>query len=203
MMDVSTPSAYTALVNRYGAPLGVEEARTHWGALVRAAREGRTTLITREHWEWAALVPMSEVTGPMMGLPTWPATSARAKLGDLVRQAGRPSGSAILLTRHRTPIAALCPADSLAPRPVPPDLLDAEALLRDGAQIVLRFGPERTGRLDDDGAAAAGPVEPVYHASVRGPAGIEVAAGSGAGINEALQSLRPHHRPGITDHPSL
>ncbi|MEV1175237.1 hypothetical protein, partial [Nonomuraea sp. NPDC049784] len=102
MIDAERPP-YDELVARHGAPLGVEDARARWGALVSGARSGATTLITRERWEWAALVPLSEVSGMLSGLPVLSLSTARGKLGDLVRQVAQPyDETPVLLTRHRT-----------------------------------------------------------------------------------------------------
>ncbi|MFD8534142.1 hypothetical protein ACFV0L_42715 [Streptosporangium canum] len=197
MMDVDpVPPAYAPLTDRHGPPLGVEEARTRWGALVRAAQEGRTTLITRERWEWAALVPLAEVTGPMTGLPAWPLSGARAKLGDLVRHAAdRAGGTPLLLTRHRTPIAALIAANQLITRPAHGDRLDADALLYDGCEITLRFDPGQTGRADESGDTLDEPTDPCYVATARDRRGEVVATGAGDSIAEALLCLTPPHRP--------
>jgi len=167
--EPATP--YTELVARLGPPLGVEEARAQWGRLVRAAQEGATTPITRERWEWAALIPLSEVSGPLTGLPALPLSTVRRKLGDLVRQAAQPYESGpVLLTRHRTPVAALVGARHLADRP----RLTPEDLLRDGHTILLTHLPG-----------------PAYSAVARDPDGSPIATGQGDSVNEALRRLRP------------
>lgn len=169
MMDV-VPAEYRELVLQAGMPLGVEDARAQWGRLVRAAQSGDVTLITRERWEWAALVPVSAVAGPFAGLPVLPLSTARRKLGDLVRQAGQPHEDLpLLLTRHRTPVVALVAARVLAARRHGPT---AEELLSAGHTIVLGHAP--------------GPGGPVYRAVASDGDGNEVAAGSGASVREAL-----------------
>ncbi|MEV0201063.1 type II toxin-antitoxin system prevent-host-death family antitoxin [Nonomuraea sp. NPDC050691] len=171
------PSARAELVARFGAPLGVEEARAHWGRLVRAAQDGDTTLLTRERWEWAALIPVSGVSGPLTGLAAVPLSTARRKLGDLVRQATLPYGDGpLLLTRHRTPVAALIAARHVAGREVREHRLVPEDLLRDGHTILLSRLPEAD--------------RPAYAAVVRDPDGADVAAGDGGSIDEALRRLR-------------
>jgi antitoxin (DNA-binding transcriptional repressor) of toxin-antitoxin stability system len=168
-----TPTVYTELVARLGPPLGVEEARVHWGRLVRAAQDGHTTLITRERWEWAALVPLSGVPGPLTGLPALPLSTVRRKLGDLVRQAAQPSDSGpMLLTRHRNPVAALVSAHHLADRRE--HRLAPEDLLRDGNTILLTQLPG-----------------PAYSAVARDSDGNPIATGLGESVNEALRRLRP------------
>ena len=177
--DATTPPAYTELVDRLGPPVGVEDARARWGELVRAAENGRTTLITRERWEWAALVPIAEVSPN--GLPHLPLSRARSKLGDLVRLVALPSGTGEVLTRHRRPVAALISAHNVAGPPSPKRRLTAEHLLHDGHTITLRFDPAQ-----DDLMA-----EPAFHAVVLDSQGDEVAAGTGASITEALLHLAP------------
>jgi antitoxin (DNA-binding transcriptional repressor) of toxin-antitoxin stability system len=179
MSDATTPPAYTELVDRLGPPVGVEDARARWGELVRAAENGRTTLITRERWEWAALVPIAEVSPN--GLPHLPLSRARSKLGDLVRMVALPSGTGEVLTRHRRPVAALISAQNVAGPPSPKRRLTAEHLLYDGHTITLRFDPAQ-----DDLMA-----EPAFHAVVLDSQGGEVAAGTGASITETLLHLAP------------
>ncbi|MFD1545337.1 type II toxin-antitoxin system prevent-host-death family antitoxin [Nonomuraea guangzhouensis] len=164
-------TSYTELVARLGTPLGVEEARAQWGRLVRAAQDGETTPITRERWEWAALIPISEVSGPLTGLPTLALSTVRRKLGDLVRQAAQPYDSGpVILTRHRTPVAALVGARHLVDRsrPAPEDLL------RDGHTILLTHLTQS-----------------VYSAVAHEPDGKPIASGQGNSVNEALRRLRP------------
>lgn len=169
MID-TVPSEYRELVAQVGMPLGVEDARAQWGRLIQAAQNGDVTLITRERWEWAAITPVSAVTGPFAGLPVLPLSTARRKLGDLVRQAGQPyEDLPLLLTRHRTPVAALLAARVLAAErhgPTP------EELLSSGHTIVLGH--------------ASGPEGPVYSAVARDGDGNEVAVGSGGSVREAL-----------------
>lgn len=135
------PLPYGELEARYGAPVGVEDARARWGSLVRAAGDGAVTLITRERWEWAALVPLSQVSGVLSGLPVLPLSTARAKLGDLVRQIAQPYDEGlVLLARHRRPVAALVAARRLLARPAARRQV-AEALLSEGHTITLAGGP--------------------------------------------------------------
>ncbi|GAA2829144.1 hypothetical protein GCM10020220_017550 [Nonomuraea rubra] len=166
------PAAYEALRDRFGTPLGVEEARAQWGSIVRAARSGITTLITRERYEWAALIPLSEVYGLTTGLPVVSLSTARGRLGDLVRQTAGPYDEGpVLLTRHRTPVAALIAAPRLLDRPARRGP-DADLLLARGHTITLARGP-----LDGITAIA------------RDRDGHEVAAGSGRDAATALRSL--------------
>ncbi|PZG07345.1 hypothetical protein C1J01_40875 [Nonomuraea aridisoli] len=172
MIDMERPS-FDELEARYGPPVGVEDARARWGSLVRAARDGTTTLITRERWEWAALVPLSQVSGVLSGLPVLSLSTARAKLGDLVRQAAQPYDEGpVLLTRHRSPVAALISARRLLGRPATRRRPAAEELLAEGRTITLAGGP--LGGIT---------------AIARDRDGEVVATGSGDTAAEALRSL--------------
>ncbi|NBE94772.1 type II toxin-antitoxin system prevent-host-death family antitoxin [Nonomuraea sp. KC401] len=172
MIDTERP-AYDELVARLGVPLGVEDARARWGSLVREARSGTTTLITRERWEWAALVPLSAVPGVLSGLPLVPLSTARAKLGDLVRQVAHPyEHEPVLLSRHRRPVAALVAAAGLTDGSAPRTLPTADVMLLGGGTIVLA--------LDAHGRITA---------SVRDQEGAEVALGTGDSIEQALDAL--------------
>ncbi|MEQ4721579.1 type II toxin-antitoxin system prevent-host-death family antitoxin [Nonomuraea sp. B19D2] len=164
---------YDELEARYGAPLGVEDARARWGALVGDAMSGATTLITRERWEWAALVPLSEVSGMLSGLPVVSLSTARGKLGELVRQVAQPyDETPVLLTRHRTPVAALIAARRLLDRPGPRRPADPDALLQAGHTITLALDSwERV------------------IATARDQDGNEIAVGSSGSAAGALRSL--------------
>lgn len=183
MIHIERPS-YDELVARLGVPVAVEEARARWGSLIDAAGNGHTTLITRERWEWAALVPLSKVGGVWGGLPLVPLSTARSKLGDLVRQAADPyDDEPVLLARHRTPVAALIAARLLLARPASTRRPDADALLAGGHVITL----------------SRDPVGGLVVAIARDQGGEEIAAGSGRGAAEALRSLSgppgPHPDP--------
>ncbi|SDI42702.1 type II toxin-antitoxin system Phd/YefM family antitoxin [Nonomuraea jiangxiensis] len=172
MINTDRPS-YDELEARFGPPAGVEDARARWSSLVKAAANGGITLITRERWEWAALVPLSEVSGVLSGLPLVPLSTARSKLGDLVRQVAQPyEDSPVLLGRHRTPVAGLVAARRLLDRPGSRHRPGADGLLTDGATITLA-------RLADGAVAVV----------ARDRAGHEIAAGSGGDVNEALRAL--------------
>jgi prevent-host-death family protein len=172
MINMERPS-FDELEARYGPPVGVEDARAQWGTLVRAAKDGTTTLITRERWEWAALVPLSQVSGVLSGLPVLSLSTARAKLGDLVRQAAQPYDEGpVLLTRHRSPVAALISARRLLGRQAARRRPAAEELLAEGRTITLAGGP--LGGIT---------------AIARDRDGEVVATGSGDTVAEALRSL--------------
>lgn len=169
--------SYSELEARLGTPIGVEDARSQWAALVGAAEQGRVTLVTRERWEWAALVPLSKVPGLLSGLPVVSLSTARAKLGDLVRQVAQPyDDTPVLLARHRTPVAALVSATRLIERggpPVPPGGHPAEALLLDGCTVTLSRHPAGSG----------------FVAVARDSGGAEVAVGTGDTVEAALRTL--------------
>ncbi|MEV7012034.1 hypothetical protein [Streptosporangium sp. NPDC051022] len=192
MMDTPDriPARYVDLVALHGPALGVEQARPRWGPLVRAAEDGTPALITREHWEWAALVPLTEVAEPLAELPAWPLSEARAKLGTLVRQVTGLTYPAVLLTRHRTPVAALIDARRLAARPAPADRLAVEDLLRQGCEVTLSFDPGQDGWVSEDGDVLDEPYDPFYVAIARDHQGAEVATGYGDSVAEALLCLR-------------
>ncbi|MFI6922803.1 type II toxin-antitoxin system prevent-host-death family antitoxin [Nonomuraea spiralis] len=169
--------SYSELEARLGVPIGVEEARSSWGALVGAAGEGQVTLITRERWEWAALVPLSKVPGLLSGLPVVSLSTAKAKLGELVRQVAAPyDDTPVLLARHRTPVAALIAATRLlGPGPVEQaaPAADVEALLHRGCTVTLSLHSTGSGVI----------------AVARDRDGGEVAVGTGDGVEEALRAL--------------
>ncbi|MBN6053786.1 type II toxin-antitoxin system prevent-host-death family antitoxin, partial [Nonomuraea sp. RK-328] len=117
------------------------------------------------------------VSGPLTGLAALPLSTARRKLGDLVRQAALPyEDGPLLLTRHRTPVAALVAARYLADKAVREHRLVPEDLLRDGHTILLSRLP--------------GAADSVFSAVVRDADGADVAAGAGDTIDEALRRLR-------------
>ncbi|MGP3958030.1 hypothetical protein ACTWPT_18655 [Nonomuraea sp. 3N208] len=165
--------SYDELVELRGVPFSVEDARARWGSLVEGARNGRTAMITREHWEWAGLVPLSKVGGVWTGLPLVPVSIARSKLGELVRQVADPHGEPVLLGRHRTPVAGLVAAHVLLDRAAPSDHPAADALLIGGHTITLSHDP------------AEGLVLAVAHDQN----GAEASAGAGRNAREALRAL--------------
>ncbi|WP_188193274.1 hypothetical protein [Nonomuraea sp. SYSU D8015] len=172
MINPERPS-YDELVTLLGVPLSVEDARGRWGALVEEARNGGTVVITREGWEWAALVPLSKVGGVWSGLPLVPLSEARSKLGELVRQVADPYGEPVLLGRHRTPVAGLVSARVLLDGAAASAHPDADALLVGGHTITL----------------SRDPVEGLVAAVARDHDGAEVSAGAGRNAFEALRSL--------------
>ncbi|MGW2149422.1 type II toxin-antitoxin system prevent-host-death family antitoxin [Nonomuraea bangladeshensis] len=188
MINLKRPS-YEELVARLGTPVAVEDARARWGSLVDAAKNGQVTLITRERWEWAALVPLSRVAGVLSGLPVVPLSTARSKLGDLVRQVADPyDDEPVLLVRRRTPVAALVAARLLLEPPAAPRGPDADALLAGGHTVTLTLDP----------------VGGLIVAIARDADGTQVAAASGRDAAQALRSLagpppgQPDGSPGRT-----
>ncbi|MGP3959143.1 hypothetical protein ACTWPT_24360 [Nonomuraea sp. 3N208] len=182
MINAERPS-YDQLVALLGVPFSVEDARARWGSLVEEARNGRTIMITRERWQWAGLVPLSKVGGVWSGLPLVPVSTARSKLGDLIRQVADPYGEPVLLGRHRTPVAGLVAAHVLLDRAAPSDHPAADALLVGGHTIAL----------------SRDPVEGLVLAIARDQDGAEVSAGAGRNAREALRALAeppPWRQPG-------
>lgn len=182
MINTERPS-YDELVTLLGVPFSVEDARARWRSLVEEARNGDTVVITRERWQWAALVPLSKVGGMWSGLPLVPMSTARSKLGDLVRQVADPYGEPVLLGRHRTPVAGLVAAHVLLDRAAPSDHPVADALLVGGHNIVLSHDS----------------VEGRVVAVARDENGAEVSAGAGRNSREALRALAeppPWSQPG-------
>ncbi|MFC7584388.1 hypothetical protein ACFQYP_12105 [Nonomuraea antimicrobica] len=117
-------------------------------------------------------MPLSKVGGVWSGLPLIPVSTARSKLGDLVRQVTDPYGEPVLLGRHRTPVAGLIAAHALLD-PAPSDLPAADALLVGGHTVTLSFDP----------------VEGLALAVARDQDGGEVSAGAGRNAREALRAL--------------
>ncbi|MDP4505930.1 type II toxin-antitoxin system Phd/YefM family antitoxin [Nonomuraea turcica] len=182
MINAERPS-YDQLVTLLGVPFSVEDARARWGSLVEEARNGRTIMITRERWQWAGLVPLSKVGGVWSGLPLVPVSTARSKLGDLIRQVADPYGEPVLLGRHRNPVAGLVAAHVLLDKAAPSDHPAADALLVGGHTIAL----------------SRDPVEGLVLAVARDKDGAEVSAGAGRNAREALRALAeppPWRQPG-------
>ncbi|MEU9509935.1 type II toxin-antitoxin system Phd/YefM family antitoxin [Micromonospora sp. NPDC048170] len=188
-MDNTVPIGLRPLVERYGEPVDVEDARARWSALVTAAEAGAITLITRDRYQWAALVPINEVAEISPDLPTWPVSDARAKLGHLVGKVHNLDTRVQVLTRHRRPVAALIDPGALVDRPEPADRLPAETLLRDGYRIELVFEPGQPGRLDPDGAVLDEPEDWFYAANAYDNRDNVIAVGVGDTLGEALLRL--------------
>jgi antitoxin (DNA-binding transcriptional repressor) of toxin-antitoxin stability system len=183
------PPGFRPLVARYGPPVDVEDARARWAELVTAAESGTITLITRERWEWAALVPNSEVADFSADLPMWSVSTARAKLGHLVREVGRFDVKARVLTRHRRAVAALVDPAALIDRPEPAARLAAETLLEQGCRIELIFEPGQPGRVGPDGDVTEEPEERFYAANAYDNQDRVIAVGVGDTLGEALLRL--------------
>ncbi|MEV0217713.1 type II toxin-antitoxin system Phd/YefM family antitoxin [Micromonospora sp. ALFpr18c] len=178
---------FVDLVDRLGPPVPVEEARTQrWTELVAAAEAGTITLITRDGYEWAALVPLSEVAEPVAALPVWSLSEARNKLGQVVRES---HARAQVITRHRRPIAAVLDATVLVDRPAPAARIAAEALLQAGRRIVLQFDEGNPGRMGHDGDVVEEPEEQCYLATALDHDERTVAVGIGPSMGEALLRL--------------
>jgi antitoxin (DNA-binding transcriptional repressor) of toxin-antitoxin stability system len=192
-MDIrQVPPGLRALVAAHGAPVDVESARIRWAALVTAAAAGSTVLITRDGYQWAALVPISEVAEISPQLPTWPVSEARAKLGRIVGEIHALDNRVHVLTKHREPIAALVLPTDLLERPPAAARIAAEQLLRDGHRVELAFKAggaataRRNGEADQSG---------FYAATAYGNTGAVIATGSGPTLGEALLRLTASRQP--------
>lgn len=165
--------SYDELVSMLGVPITVEDARARWGGLIEETKSGRTVMIIRERWEWAALVPLSKVGGVLTGLPLVGLSTARSKLGDLVRQVADPYSEPVVLGRHRKPVAGLVGAHVLLGKEGPERPSAADALLVGGHTITLTHNP----------------AEGLVLAVARDRDGREVSAGAGHNAREALRDL--------------
>lgn len=192
------PPTFQPLVMAFGPALPVEAARNRWGKLTAAAENGTITLVTRERWEWAAVVPLTEVAEPVPTLTAWPLSAAKAKLGDLVRMAcmfpGEIGGPQIL-TRHRRPIAAVISARTLVDRPPAAARLAAVDLLLAGHTITLRHDPGEAGSSDEHGDVLYPPEPEYFEAIAHDHAGAVVAQGYADTMHEALLRLAPPRDP--------
>ncbi|MFY1621613.1 hypothetical protein ACN268_00245 [Micromonospora sp. WMMD735] len=201
MDNITVPFGLRPLVERHGGPVDVEDARARWSELVTAAEAGAITLITRDRYQWAALVPMSEVAEISPNLPTWPVSDARAKLGHLVGEVHGLDTRVQVLTRHRRPVAALIDPGVLVDRPEPADRLPADALLRDGHRIELVFEPGQPGRVGPDGEVVEEPEEWFYAANAYDNHDTVIAVGVGDTLGEALLRLAPPPAVELADSP--
>lgn len=184
--EVAVP--YRDLAARYGPPLGVEEARGRFGELVTAAENGTVTLITRERWEMAAMVPLSQLTGAPDKLANWSLTDAKKQLGPLVRKVCALVYGQVVLTRHRKPVAAVVDAALLEDRPRFARLTDADELLRDGHTLTVVWA-DGGGQTDGDGEVIVEPGPEGFTASVTDHTGRQVAAGFGDSVITAVAGL--------------
>ncbi|MFI0901762.1 hypothetical protein [Streptomyces sp. NPDC020983] len=192
---VRVPPRYAELVQQWGPPVGVEEARTRWGQLVAAAEGGAVVLVTLDTTEargyptWAALAPLDKVADPGR-CPVWPLTSARPKLAEVIADATRfPAGAPQVLTRHRRPVAAVVAAVTLVDLPPDGERIDVDAFLREGGTITLEFDPGQDGATDPEGEVLQEPIPAGYIARAKQPDGSEVGQGEGDSVAEAMLRL--------------
>lgn len=193
--SVRVPPRYAELVEEWGAPVGVEEARTRWGQLVAAAEGGVVTLVTLDTTEalgyptWAAIAPLDKVADSGR-CPVWSLTSARPKLADVIADATRfPDGVAQVLTRHRRPVVAVVAAVALVNLPGEGDRIDIDALLREGGTVTLYFDPGQHGAMDDEGGVVQDPIGPTYTAVAKDAADQRIGEGEGDSVADALLRL--------------
>ncbi|MFJ6889857.1 hypothetical protein ACIQRC_34125 [Streptomyces californicus] len=189
------PPRYEELVEEWGPAVGIEDARTRWGALVAAAESGTVTLIAMDttaslgYPTWAALAPLDKVADPGR-CPVWPLTAARPKLADVVAAATRfPGGVPQILTRHRRPVVALVAALTLVDLPPDGERIDVDAFLREGGTITLEFDPGQDGAADEEGGVLQEPIPERYVARAEAAEGGEVGQGEGDSVAEALLRL--------------
>jgi hypothetical protein len=185
---------YRAAIERFGEPVGVEQARIRWGELVAAAEAGTVTLIAldRSGPEWAALAPLGELAGPVDQLPAWSLTAARPKLGDLVREISSDfySWSPQVLTRHGVPVAILASARMVLYPPPAGDRLDVDELLFQGATITLDFNPGWDGAVNGEGEPLGDPYDRRgVVVTARDWQGTRIGSGFGESAVEALRFL--------------
>ena len=178
---------------RWGAPVGVYDARRRWSELVGLAEAGTATLIAvqrRPSWtSWAVLAPLGELYEPQWSLTVHAVSDARPILATLVRdaKAGRPQ----LLHRHGTAVAAVMSADRVV-RAEPGARLDVDALLRAGATITLTYDPGVEGICTPDGDVDQAPEEATVTATAVDASGGHLGAGVGFTAHEALALLHRH-----------
>ena len=142
-------------------------------------------------------LPISEVAEPVTRLPTWPLSTARAKLGTLMSES---TCQEQILTRHRRPVAAIISAGRLCDRPDPADRIDAEKLMEAGRRIVLQYSSGTPGRIDSDGEVIEPPEPACYSATAIDWDNNTVASGIGATIGEALLCLTKPDQPRPEDY---
>ncbi|MEU4090179.1 hypothetical protein [Streptomyces aureus] len=190
------PPTYQSLVQQWGPPLGIEEARKRWSELVTAAGKGTITLIARtvpgQGQQWTALVPLSAVADPVGDCPVWPLLAARKRLGQLVDDAAWwPMGRTQLLSRRHTLVAALVPAAPLADRDG--ERIDIEELLRDGGTVTLGFYAGAHAIIDSEGEVIEPPEDEGFIVTATTHDGTDLGVGNGPTIAEAL--IRLARRP--------
>ncbi|MEW1548303.1 hypothetical protein [Streptomyces tsukubensis] len=191
----NVPPRYRELVEEWGPPVGVEEARVRWGQLVAAAEGGTVTLIAvettagRGYPTWAAIAPLDRV--PDSGrCPVWPLASARPKLMDVIAAADQfADGQPQILTRHRRPVAAVVAAITLVDLPPDGERIDIDTLLREGGSITLGYHHGHPGSMTPDGDVYDEPVDPAYFAVAKTPDGQAIGQGAGDSIADALLRL--------------
>ncbi|MFD8335614.1 hypothetical protein ACFV42_23585 [Streptomyces solisilvae] len=190
------PPRYKELVEQWGPPVGVEEARTRrWGQLVAAAEDGTVTLIAMDttaslgYPTWAALAPLDKVADPGR-CPVWPLSSAKPKLADVVLAATHfPDGAPQILTRHRRPVVALVAALTLVDLPPDGERIDVDAFLREGGTITLEYDYGHPGSTTPDGDLDQEPIPERYIAFAKEADGSEIGEGEGDSVAEALLRL--------------
>jgi hypothetical protein len=189
------PPLYKELVEQWGPPIGVEEARNRWGQLVAAAEDGAITLVAMDTTQslgyptWAAIAPLDKVADPGR-CPVWPLTSARPKLADVIANATQfPDGAPQIMTRHRRPVVAVVAAVTLVDLPPDGERIEIDAFLREGGTITLEHDYGHPGSTTPDGDVDQEPIPERYIARAKAPDGHEVGQGEGDSVAEAMLRL--------------
>ncbi|WP_158713503.1 type II toxin-antitoxin system Phd/YefM family antitoxin [Streptomyces sp. NRRL F-525] len=189
------PPRYKELVEQWGAPIGVEEARNRWGRLVAAAEDGAITLVTMDTTQslgyptWAAIVPLDKVADPGR-CPVWPLTSARPKLADVIADATQfPDGAPQIMTRHRRPVVAVVAALTLVDLRPDGERIEIDTFLRKGGTITLEHDYGHPGSTTPEGDLDQEPIPERYIARAKEPDGREIGQGEGDSVAEALLRL--------------
>jgi antitoxin (DNA-binding transcriptional repressor) of toxin-antitoxin stability system len=186
------PPQFQELVRRLGPPVGIEEARSRWSALVAAATTGTITLITRQgpgYPQWTALVPLAEVHDPLADCPVHTLLTARKTLGDLIDTAANAwgHGRAQLITKRGALVAALIPAAALAGRGEP---VSVEQLLYKGGTVTLTYYPGVDGATNEDGDVVVDPEPDGFEAVATDIDGNRIGTGCGNTVADALRITR-------------
>ncbi|MFE3601338.1 hypothetical protein [Streptomyces sp. NPDC059142] len=189
------PPRYKELVEQWGPPIGVEEARNRWGQLVAASENGAITLVAMDttvslgYPTWAAIAPLDKVADPGR-CPVWPLTSARPKLADVIADATQfPDGAPQIMTRHRRPVVAVVAALTLVDLPPDGERIAIDAFLREGGTITLEYDHGHPGSTTPDGDVDQEPIPERYIAHAKEPDGSEIGQGEGDSVAEALLRL--------------
>lgn len=185
---------------RWGRPVGVDEARGRWSALLDEAEAGVPTLLHRSPRALAVLAPIAELYTPPIGLRPVFSTRARATLGDLVQAAD--AGQPQLITRRDLVFAALIPAVRNV-EVAPGEQLDPDEVVRAGGRITVIYNPEIPFEADEDGNVVDGGTPATYEATACDQHGMVIGCGTGEDLDAAVRDLRrPEQESPLVIHPN-